>query len=228
MKLSPSARKKATVGEMTNLIAVNANSIAEILFLLNWIWVAPSQMIIVVYMLWQYLGVSSLVGVAVMAIFIPINSHLAKISKKIQVKKLKFQDSRIKTMNEILSGMKVIKFYGWEESFQNIILKIRTKELIFLKKMGLLNVASIFTFQCAPLLVATLTFVCFVLIDKNNVLTANNTFVSLALFNILKLPMGLLPMVISSLVNVSTYIAFLTYETRKLLFLRKYVKIVNV
>ena len=121
---------------MTNLIAVNANSIAEILFLLNWIWVAPSQMIIVVYMLWQYLGVSSLVGVAVMAIFIPINSHLAKISKKIQVKKLKFQDSRIKTMNEILSGMKVIKFYGWEESFQNIILKIRTKELIFLKKNG--------------------------------------------------------------------------------------------
>lgn len=42
----------------------------------------------------------------------------------------------------------------------------------------------------------------YVLIDERNVLDAQKAFVSLALFNILRFPLNMLPMVISSMVQV--------------------------
>ena len=42
---------------------------------------------------------------------------------------MKHKDSRIKTINEILQGMKIIKLYGWEPSFQDQVADIRHREL---------------------------------------------------------------------------------------------------
>lgn len=50
--------------------------------------------------------------------------------------------------------------------------------------------------------VALSTFSVYVLIDDQNVLDAEKAFVSLALFNILRFPLNMLPMVISSMVQV--------------------------
>lgn len=53
--------------------------------------------------------------------------------------------------------------------------------------------------------VALTTFACFVLIDEKNVLRPDTAFASLALFNILRFPLSMLPMLISNLVQVSIY-----------------------
>lgn len=50
--------------------------------------------------------------------------------------------------------------------------------------------------------VALSTFAVYVLVDEHNVLDAEKAFVSLALFNILRFPLNMLPMVISSMVQV--------------------------
>lgn len=46
------------------------------------------------------------------------------------------------------------------------------------------------------------TFAVYVLTDESHVLDAQKAFVSLALFNILRFPLNMLPMVISSMVQV--------------------------
>ena len=188
---------------MTNLIAVNAQTVAELTTYLNVLWSSPLQITIAIYLLVQYLGVAALLGVATMIIFIPINLILANRVKKLQTAKLKIQDSRIKMMNEILSGIKVIKFYGWELSFQNIVEQIRKKELDYFKKIGFYNVVTSFIWSCAPLIVSIVSFAAFVLLDDKNVLDASTAFVSLSLFNILRFPMTVLPNVISNIINVS-------------------------
>lgn len=202
MKLSFSSRKNATVGEMTNLISVDSQTVSDLFSDLNLVWAAPFQIIIVIYMLWNQLGVSAFVGVATMIIFIPLNSILAKKSKQSKSCKLKVQDNRIKMINEILSGIKVIKLYGWEASFRDIVINIRQLELKFLKITSLLNVVSTFSWTCAPLVVSVSTFSTFVLIDKNHVLDASNVFVSLAYFNLLRMPITQLPDIISAFINV--------------------------
>lgn len=69
---------------------------------------------------------------------------------------MKEKDKRIKLMSEILNGMKVLKLYAWEESFSNIINKIRQKELDLLKKAAYITSVSSFVWQCAPFFVSNL------------------------------------------------------------------------
>jgi hypothetical protein len=116
--LSPQARKAATVGEMVNLIQVNANSFVELTAYLCTLWSAPMQIIIAVVMLWSYLGVATLAGLLTMLLVIPINGVIAKRQRTLQMEKLKLQDSRIKLSNEILNGIKVNKikrvYFFWK------------------------------------------------------------------------------------------------------------------
>ena len=38
---------------------------------------------------------------------------------------MKYTDERVKIMNEVISGMKVIKLYTWEDSFAELIGNLR-------------------------------------------------------------------------------------------------------
>lgn len=120
---------------MTNLIQVNTQIFVDLMPYINILWSGPFQIIICIVLLWQHLGQACLAGVVVMFLFIPLNAFLTNRNKVFQTKKLKQQDSRVKLTNEILCGIKVLKFNGWENSFRNLVEKIRQKELnIFYKK----------------------------------------------------------------------------------------------
>nr|XP_040048069.1 multidrug resistance-associated protein 1 isoform X2 [Gasterosteus aculeatus aculeatus] len=162
-----------------------------------------STVVLALYFLWQNLGPSVLAGVAVMVLMVPINAVIAMKTKTYQVAQMKSKDSRIKLMNEMLNGIKVLKLYAWELAFKDKVSKIRESELQVLKKAAYLGAVSTFTWICAPFLVALSTFAVYVLIDEHNVLDAQKAFVSLALFNILRFPLNMLPMVISSMVQAS-------------------------
>ena len=47
-----------------------------------------------------------------------------------------------------------------------------------------------------------MTFAVYVMVDENNILDAEKAFVSLALFNILRFPLSMVPQVISNIVQV--------------------------
>ncbi|XP_075422206.1 multidrug resistance-associated protein 1-like isoform X3 [Ascaphus truei] len=214
--ISNSSRRTSTVGEIVNLMSVDAQRFMDLATYINMIWSAPLQVILALYLLWQNLGPSVLAGVAVMILLVPVNAVIAVKTKKYQVAQMKCKDSRIKLMNEILNGIKVLKLYAWEIAFKEKVLGIRQEELKVLKKSAYLSAVGTFTWVCAPFLVALSTFAVYVLIDKNNVLDAEKAFVSLALFNILRFPLNMLPMVISSMVQASVSLkrlrVFLSHE----------------
>lgn len=86
---------------------------------------------------YSFLGYSALISFLFLIILIPLNAWLTKIAKKLQIKQMKLKDSRVMIMNEILSGMKIIKLYGWENAFINKVQTIRKKELVVLKKINI-------------------------------------------------------------------------------------------
>ncbi|XP_033248599.1 multidrug resistance-associated protein 1 isoform X5 [Drosophila miranda] len=201
LRISNATKKESTVGEIVNLMAVDAQRFMELTTYLNMIWSAPLQIGLALYFLWQQLGPSVLAGLAVMIILIPVNGVIASRIKTYQIRQMKYKDERVKLMNEVLSGIKVLKLYAWEPSFEKQVLDIRDKEIATLRSTAYLNASTSFLWSCAPFLVSLVTFATYVLIDENNVLDATKTFVSLSLFNILRFPLTMLPMLITNLVQ---------------------------
>ncbi|XP_067914713.1 ATP-binding cassette sub-family C member 3 isoform X1 [Heterodontus francisci] len=201
--ITNSAKRSSTVGEIVNLMSVDAQRFMDLTGFLNMLWSAPLQICLALYFLWQNLGPSVLAGVAVMILLIPFNAVIAMKSRSFQVQQMQHKDSRIKLMNEILNGIKVLKLYAWEPSFEQKVLAIRQKELSILKKAAYLGALSTFTWITAPFIVALTTFAVYVTVDENNVLDAQKAFVSLSLFNILRFPLNMLPQVISSVVQAT-------------------------
>ncbi|KFR15692.1 Canalicular multispecific organic anion transporter 2, partial [Opisthocomus hoazin] len=201
--ITNSAKRSSTVGEIVNLMSVDAQRFMDLVAFLNMMWSAPLQIFLALYFLWQTLGPSVLAGVAVMVLLIPFNSAIAIKTRAFQVEQMQYKDSRIKLMNEILGGIKVLKLYAWEPSFSEKVLEIRKNELRVLKKSAYLNSLSTFAWISAPFLVALTTFAVYVAVDENNILDAEKAFVSLSLFNILKFPLNMLPQLISNIAQTS-------------------------
>uniref|UniRef100_A0A3Q2QW04 ATP binding cassette subfamily C member 3 n=1 Tax=Fundulus heteroclitus TaxID=8078 RepID=A0A3Q2QW04_FUNHE len=201
--ITNAAKRSSTVGEIVNLMSVDAQRFMDLTTFLNMLWSAPLQIILALYFLWQNLGPSVLAGVAVMVMLIPFNAFIAMKTRGYQVEQMQHKDARIKLMSEILNGIKVLKLYAWENSFKDKVLAIRQKELTVLRKTAYLGALSTMAWTSAPFLVALTTFAVYVTVDENNVLDAERAFVSLSLFNILRFPLNMLPQVISSLVQAS-------------------------
>lgn len=199
--VSNAARKESTVGEIVNLMAVDAERFLFMTQYLNVLWSAPLQIIVCLYFLWGVIGPSVLAGLAVMLLMIPINGWMANFTKKLQVKQMAHKDKRVKMMNEILNGIKVLKLYAWEPSFEEIINETREKELKTLKGRAYVLAGTFFAWTLVPFFVSLASFATFVLIDENNILDAQTAFVALSLFNILKRPLTVLPMMMSFLIQ---------------------------
>ncbi|XP_068610353.1 ATP-binding cassette sub-family C member 3 [Brachionichthys hirsutus] len=214
--ITNAAKRSSTVGEVVNLMSVDAQRFMDLTTFLNMLWSAPLQIVLALYFLWQNLGPSVLAGVAVMVMLIPFNAVIAMKTRAYQVEQMKYKDARIKLMNEILNGIKVLKLYAWENSFKEKVLAIRQKELNVLRKTAYLGALSTMAWSTAPFLVALTTFAVYVSVDEKNILDAEKAFVSLSLFNILRFPLNMLPQVISSVVQANVSLkriqAFLSHD----------------
>uniref|UniRef100_A0A8C2XQZ4 ATP-binding cassette, sub-family C (CFTR/MRP), member 2 n=1 Tax=Cyclopterus lumpus TaxID=8103 RepID=A0A8C2XQZ4_CYCLU len=201
--VSNDTRKESTVGEIVNLMSADAQRFNDVTNFIHLLWSCPLQIGLSIVFLWFELGPSVLAGLAVMVLLGPINGLLATKARTIQVKNMKFKDKRLKIMNEILNGIKILKLYAWEPSFQAQVEGIREDELNVMRKFAYLTSVSTFIFSCAPALVSLATFAVFVGVSPNNLLTAEKAFTSIALFNILRFPLAMLPMLIAAIVQTT-------------------------
>jgi ATP-binding cassette, subfamily C (CFTR/MRP), member 1 len=62
-------------------------------------------------------------------------------------------DQRIKSMNEILNGIRVLKLYAWEMAFIRSITSIREKELGYIRQKAIVSAISNILWTFTPILV---------------------------------------------------------------------------
>lgn len=197
LRISSSAKKESTVGEIVNLMSVDAQRFFELTSYLHLVWSGPFQIALSLYFLWDILGPSVMAGFAVMILLVPLNGFIAVKLRSFQIEQMQKKDERVKFMNEILNGIRVLKLYAWEPSFEESVHVVRDGEVAVLRKAAIFNSGTFFIWSMAPFLVSLASFATYVMVDENNVLDADTAFVSLALFNILRFPMALFPMVIT-------------------------------
>ena len=204
LKLSANSRSQYSSGEIINLIAVDATKIQEALTYVTFLWVSPFHVGLTTYFTWQVIGPAVLAGLGVLLAAIPLNGLDFYYMEKFQTRQMDHKDMRVKLINEILTGMKVLKMYSWEKPFIEKIGEIRQVELHSMKWVQYLDAFLFFTWNSAPFLVAVSSFITYIYIDpENNVLDAKTAFVSLSLFNTLQAPFFLIPYAVQCVVQAS-------------------------
>ena len=66
------------------------------------------------------------------------------------------KDERLKLMNQVLSGIRVLKLYAWEHHFEKRLLELREAELKYLRNNQILGAITFMTFFSSPFLVSIL------------------------------------------------------------------------
>nr|APD26508.1 ATP-binding cassette transporter subfamily C member 1 X1 protein [Brachionus koreanus] len=201
LRLSTESKRKATTGEILNLMQVNTQIFIELSQYGHQVWSAPLKIALSSILLWVYIGPAVLAGIATMIVLVLFNSVFMTKYTKAESEKLKFKDIKMKILNEVLNGIKVIKFYGWEISFENMINKLRNSELNVLKKGSIFYSCFNFTFGLTSFMITFISLLTFIYIDDKNVLTPAIAYVTLSLFNTIRIPMFLFGPAISNLIQ---------------------------
>ncbi|KAJ1350994.1 Multidrug resistance-associated protein 4 [Parelaphostrongylus tenuis] len=202
LRLSNTARRTKTVGEIVNLMSIDVDRFQQISPNTMQYWSNPLQIILALFFLFHQIGLPVVSGVAIMLMLFPINFLITMLIRKCQLQQMRYKDERTKMVNEVLNGMKVIKLYAWEPAMEHVITDLREKELALIRRAALLRTLSDIFNSASPFLVALFTFTTFLLIDPANVLTPEIAFVSLTLFNQLRTPMSQIAQIITQTVQI--------------------------
>uniref|UniRef100_A0AAQ5ZVN4 Cystic fibrosis transmembrane conductance regulator n=1 Tax=Amphiprion ocellaris TaxID=80972 RepID=A0AAQ5ZVN4_AMPOC len=187
--LSSSAMGKTTTGQIVNLLSNDVNRFDDVTIFLHFLWVGPLQAAVVVGLLWLEIGPSCLAGMVVLMFLMPTQTMVGRLFSKFRSQTAVLTDSRIRTMNEVVSGIRIIKMYAWEKPFAALVSDIRRKEISKIMKSSYLRGLNMASFFCASKIIVFVTFTLYVLLG--NKISASRVFVTVSLYTAVRLTVTL-------------------------------------
>ncbi|KAG2344835.1 hypothetical protein BDR05DRAFT_1016249 [Suillus weaverae] len=181
----------ADVGKIVNLMAVDANRIAMMVSGAYFIYGGPFEIIIATAFLYRLLGLSAFAGFIVLLAGWPLNSFVTKRSIRIQKGVSASRDKRMAVLNELISAVKFIKFFAWEDRWIQRAMDARGVEMNWMVKARINSVLFSLIWTSAPILVSLISF--FTFVYQGNQLTVSVAFTSIALFSMIRQPLGIIP-----------------------------------
>ncbi|CAF1664496.1 unnamed protein product [Rotaria magnacalcarata] len=130
LRLSTDAMNKFSSGEITNLLANDANKVELLHYYLNYLWIAPLQTLAVIFILWSYVKYITFIIIGYTLFLLFIQPLFSRLFLYLRAEVLKVTDERVKIMSEIIRSMRIIKMYCWESAFERKVCRIRTREMI--------------------------------------------------------------------------------------------------
>lgn len=186
-------------GRVVNLMSVDTYRVDQASGLFHLIWTGPLSCIITLVLLIINLGYSALAGFALLIVGLPL---LTKAVKTLFVRRKginKITDQRVSLTQEILQAVRFVKFFGWESAFLKRLGQIRNREVTAIQILLTIRNAINAVSMSMPIFASMLAFVTYSLTSHD--LNPAHVFSSLALFNGLRLPLNLLPLVIGQVTD---------------------------
>uniref|UniRef100_A0A8C3ILS1 Multidrug resistance-associated protein 4 n=1 Tax=Chrysemys picta bellii TaxID=8478 RepID=A0A8C3ILS1_CHRPI len=189
LRLSNTALGKTTTGQIVNLLSNDVNKFDQVTIFLHFLWAGPLQAIAVTALLWIEIGPSCFAGMAILIILLPLQTCIGRLFSSLRSRTAALTDVRIRTMNEVITGMRIIKMYAWEKSFSELVSSIRRKEISMVLKSSYLRGLNLASFFVASKITVFMTFMTYVLLG--NVISASRVFVAVSLYGAVRLTVTL-------------------------------------
>jgi ABC-type multidrug transport system fused ATPase/permease subunit len=219
MTLSNVSRQTYTAGAISNFFNVNTEPVAQF-FTFGGGFGAVVQStasfctaVILMARIFKDDVVISVVGLAIMLSYLPLGKYFINVLATFRARILKSQDGRVQGMIELISSMRVIKFYAWEEKFLGKVIDHRAAEHKMLIKEGETSALNNTTSQLSAPLAIAVTLVIYAAKSGGAVDPAKVAAV-IGVFNALRQSFQQLPMAMqtyqmmsSGLERISVYLA---------------------
>ncbi|XP_056882198.1 ATP-binding cassette sub-family C member 4-like [Takifugu flavidus] len=189
LALSSESMGLTTTGQIVNLLANDVNHFDEITLELHYLWLGPLQALVIIILLWYEVGLSCLAGLGAIVIMLPLQTWFGKLFGIFRSKSATLADKRIRIMNEVLSGIRIIKMYAWEKPFSALVTEVRRKEISQIMKSSYLRGLNMASFFASSKIIVFVTFTVYVLLG--NAITASTVFVTVSLYGTIKLTVTL-------------------------------------
>ena len=150
MRMTSEARQERSVGAISNHMASDTEKIQLFCLSVNSLWSAPVRLALGLYLLISSLGVAGIFGLIAVGILIPIQAKVMNLFATTIREVMKKSDVRIKILNEVLGGMRVIKYYAWEKPFETKIKTLRAEELKQLSRAQFFRALNLFFVNLNP------------------------------------------------------------------------------
>ncbi|KAJ7635025.1 multidrug resistance-associated ABC transporter [Roridomyces roridus] len=165
--------------QIMTLMTTDVDRVSEFAWHLFTLVDSPIEIVVGSIFLYKLLGVSSLIGLAVV---VGAQDNL-----------MKARDERVALMNEILGGIRMLKFMAWERSFEARVMKIRAKELRYQQLNYTIEVLWNAIWNGSPMIVTLVAFYHFA-VFRGEALTRPLPLLRLsAIFNEMKFALNALP-----------------------------------
>lgn len=218
LRLSQTALGNTTAGQIVNLLSNDVGKFDSALIGMHQLWVGPLEIALVVFIIYQHIGIAAFAGVGFLIAFIPFQAYIGKKISTFRAKTAIRSDERIRLMNEIIQGIQVIKMYAWEKPFGKLVTSARKREVNTIRYASYIRAIMLSFTVFVTRFSVFISLTMYVLLGM--ILTAEKAFVVTAYYNILRQSMTVhFPRAISqlaeTLVSFKRIQRFLTYEEAK-------------
>lgn len=178
--------------QIMTLFTVDVDRVSEFIFHVFTLVDGPIEIVVATFFLLTLLGTSALVGLLTTILCLPLSHLASKVVVNAQEGLMKTRDQRTALMNEVLQGIRMLKFMAWERPFEKRVSKIRRNELSWQARNFQIEVAFDILWAFTPILVTVVSFIHYTLI-RGETLTPAVAFTSIAVFDELRFALNALP-----------------------------------
>jgi ABC-type multidrug transport system fused ATPase/permease subunit len=186
-------------GRVVNLMSVDTYRVDQACGLFHITWTAPISCLITLVMLLVNLTYSALSGFALLVLGMPLLTRAMKSLFRRRKEINTITDQRVSLTQEILQSVRFVKYFGWESSFLKRLEEFRKKEIASIQILLAIRNGIMAISLSLPIFASMLSFITYSLSNHN--LAPAEIFSSLALFNGLRMPLNLLPLVIGQVTD---------------------------
>ena len=199
LRLSVDSRNQTPVGDVVNHMSTDSDGVSEFVFIFS----EMIEALLVIFgccgLLFYYLGWTAVMPLVLFFVLAPLSKKLAGRFTHLDEVMMKWRDQRVSLMTQILSAIRVVKYFVWEKSVYDEVQKVRENELQARKKMAQTEVMSSAAFTSVSSIVLFVALGTHVL--RGQTLDAALIFTCVSLFGLLEGPLGRMSNLLSRMTN---------------------------
>uniref|UniRef100_A0A0G4F3W1 Uncharacterized protein n=1 Tax=Chromera velia CCMP2878 TaxID=1169474 RepID=A0A0G4F3W1_9ALVE len=193
-------KKEESDASVINMLSSDTQQFLVCLPLINQVWAAPFSIFVAAYFLIDLLGWPAVLGIVVICSLAPVSYWVAAAMNAQRDEQMKISDLRVRLCGEVLSGARMVKYFHWENQFEERILELRSLELKRVRAFTALFAVSVCTLIVFPMLGIAVAIAAYA--ATGGKVEAARIFSAVAFFTLVRFPLMQMGSALSALVNV--------------------------